>query len=77
MQYTGPEQDTPAEIAFLQILSNLIVLNTFVPISLYVRLGREVSLIPRSLPFSLGMRLAHTHVETRVFQTTEMSGYIK
>jgi len=37
--YTGTEQDTPAEIAFLQILSNLIVLNTLVPISLYVRSG--------------------------------------
>ena len=30
-------QDTPVELAFLQIVSNLIVLNTFVPISLYVR----------------------------------------
>jgi len=39
--------DTPAKIAFLQILSNLIVLNTFVPISLYVsveiiRLGQSM-----------------------------------
>lgn len=41
--YTGTEQDTPAEIAFLQILSNLIVLNTLVPISLYVRSGLALS----------------------------------
>jgi len=41
--YTGTEQDTPAEIAFLQILSNLIVLNTLVPISLYVRSGFTLS----------------------------------
>ena len=60
VQYTNEAQDTPAEIAFLQILSNLIVLNTFVPISLYVRLERAVSLIPSSLPFSLGTRLAHS-----------------
>lgn len=35
--YNSNVQDTPAEIAFLQILSNLVVLNTLVPISLYVR----------------------------------------
>ena len=33
----GSTIDTPAETAFLQILSNLVVLNTLVPISLYVR----------------------------------------
>ena len=60
VQYTNEAQDTPAEIAFLQILSNLIVLNTFVPISLYVRLERAVSLIPSSLPFSLGTRRTHS-----------------
>jgi len=43
----GIVADTPAKIAFLQILSNLIVLNTFVPISLYVsveiiRLGQSM-----------------------------------
>ena len=35
--YYDEAQDNPAELAFLQIISNLIVLNTFVPISLYVR----------------------------------------
>lgn len=35
--YYNSAQDTPAELAFLQIISNIIVLNTFVPISLYVR----------------------------------------
>ena len=33
----GSTIDTPAKTAFLQILSNLVVLNTLVPISLYVR----------------------------------------
>ena len=35
--YYSPAQDNPGEIAFLQILSAIAVLNTFVPISLYVR----------------------------------------
>lgn len=35
--YYSTAQDDPGEIAFLQILSTIIVLNTFVPISLYVR----------------------------------------
>lgn len=35
--YYNSAQDHPVELAFLQIFSNLIVLNTFVPISLYVR----------------------------------------
>ena len=36
-RYYNSLQDSPAEISFLQILSTIIVLNTFVPISLYVR----------------------------------------
>ena len=35
--YSGRAQNSPAKIAFLQILSNLVILNTLVPISLYVR----------------------------------------
>ena len=35
--YFNSAQDHPVELAFIQIFSNLIVLNTFVPISLYVR----------------------------------------
>lgn len=35
-EYYSSVQDSPAEISFLQILSSVIVLNTFVPISLYV-----------------------------------------
>ena len=35
-QYYDSLQDTPAELSFLQILSTIVVLNTFVPISLYV-----------------------------------------
>lgn len=35
--YYNSLQDNFAEIGFLQILSTIIVLNTFVPISLYVR----------------------------------------
>jgi hypothetical protein len=35
--YFNSAQDHPAELAFIQIFSNLVVLNTFVPISLYVR----------------------------------------
>jgi hypothetical protein len=35
--YFSSAQDSPEELAFLQIISNIIVLNTFVPISLYVR----------------------------------------
>lgn len=43
----GIVADTPVKIAFLQILSNLVILNTFVPISLYVsveviRLGQSL-----------------------------------
>lgn len=34
--YYSSAQDNPAELSFLQILSTIIVLNTFVPISLYV-----------------------------------------
>jgi phospholipid-translocating ATPase len=34
--YYNSLQDTPAEVSFLQILSNTVVLNTLVPISLYV-----------------------------------------
>lgn len=42
----GIVADSPVRIAFLQILSNLVILNTFVPISLYVsveviRLGQS------------------------------------
>ena len=44
--YYNSAQDHPAELAFLQILSNTIVLNTFVPISLYVRwVGWEVGVL--------------------------------
>lgn len=35
--YFNSAQDQPEELAIIQIFSNLIVLNTFVPISLYVR----------------------------------------
>lgn len=34
--YYNRLQDNPGELSFLQILSTIIVLNTFVPISLYV-----------------------------------------
>ena len=36
-EYYDSLQDNPAELAFLQILSTIIVINTVVPISLYVR----------------------------------------
>ncbi len=35
--YYNTLQDNPAEIAFLQILSTIVVLSNYVPISLYVR----------------------------------------
>ena len=37
--YYNKYQDNAAELAFLQILSSIVVLNTLVPISLYVRSG--------------------------------------
>ena len=45
--YYSTAQDNPAEISFLQILSSIVVLSNYVPISLYVRS------VPVYVPMSL------------------------
>ena len=61
--YLNSFQDSAAELAWLQILSNLIVINTFVPISLYVRL--EQLPCPSSTPQLFLHTVVSTHYRTK------------
>lgn len=58
-EYYSTVQDSPAEIAFLQILSSIVVLSNYVPISLYVRS------VPMYLPMSCVW--AHALLDTLSF----------